>query len=297
MYLPTLRQLQYFLALADTLSVSKAAELCHMSQSTLSTALGELETLLGAKLFQRDTRSLRLTPLGEDLAPKARHLIESAENFVHLAKQSRTPLGGKLTLGVIPTIAPYLLPKLLPALQKTYKSLDLTLKEDLTGRQLEALKRGAVDVVLMAFPYDAPHIESKILWTEAFFLARKGAERVSPQQINVDDLAKETILLLEDGHCLRDHIISACRLTSQSKERKALGATSLQTLIQMVQHGYGSTLLPAMAIKAEHPPQGICIYKFKSPQPTRQIGIAWRKGDPRAAEFKLLGDFITKTHE
>lgn len=297
MHLPTLRQFQYFLVVADTLNVSKAAELCHMSQPTLSASLAELETLLGAKLFHRAPRNLRLTTLGEELVPKARQLIEDAENFVHFAQRARTPLSGKLTLGVIPTIAPYLLPKLLPALQSSYKSLDLTLKEDLTGRQLEALKRGTVDVVLMAFPYDAPHIESRILWTEAFFLARKGAQRVSQQQINVDDLAKETILLLEDGHCLRDHIISACRLTSQSKERKTLGATSLQTLIQMVQHGYGSTLLPAMAIKAEQPPQGICIHKFKSPQPTRQIGLAWRKGDPRADEFKLLGDFILKNHQ
>lgn len=295
MRLPTLRQLQYFIAVADTLSVSRAANNCHITQSTLSASLAELEDILGEKLFTRDTRHLTLSPVGHDLLPSARAIIEQSENLVRMATRHREPLTGKLSLGVIPTIAPYLLPKLLPALQTEFLSLDLMLREDITGRQLDDLKNGKTDVVLMAFPYDTPPaFDTLMLWKEPFFLARAGENLSNPHAVTIDDLKQETILLLDDGHCLRDHIISACRLSPSSGTRKTLGATSLQTLIQMVQHGYGTTLLPAMAIQADQMPKGICIQRFTNPQPTRQIGLVWRKNDPRAGEFRLLGGFIKK---
>ncbi len=152
MHLPTLRQLHYFLAIAETLSVSRAAENCHITQSTLSSALAELEDMLGVKLFDRGTRKFSLTQVGEDMLLPARAILEQTENLVRLAQQQRAPLSSKLVLGIIPTIAPYLLPKLLPALQTTYPALDLVLREDITNRQLDELKRGTIDVVLMAFP-------------------------------------------------------------------------------------------------------------------------------------------------
>ncbi len=295
MRLPTLRQLQYFIAVAETLSVSRAADNCHITQSTLSASLAELEDVLGEKLFDRGTRHLNLTQVGTDLLLSARTIIEQSENLVRMASRHREPLTGKLALGVIPTIAPYLLPQLLPALQNEFPSLDLMLREDVTARQLDDLKNGKIDVVLMAFPYDTPSaLDTLMLWKEAFFVARAGKQSSKADTMSIDELQQEKILLLDDGHCLRDHIISACRLTSSSKTSKTLGATSLQTLIQMVQHGYGTTLLPAMAIQPDQMPKGICIQRFSNPQPTRQIGIVWRKNDPRAGEFALLGGFIKK---
>ncbi len=295
MRLPTLRQLQYFIAVAETLSVSRAADNCHITQSTLSASLAELEDVLGEKLFDRGTRHLNLTQVGTDLLPSARTIIEQSENLVRMASRHREPLTGKLALGVFPTIAPYLLPQLLPALQNEFPSLDLMLREDVTARQLDDLKNGKIDVVLMAFPYDTPSaLDTLMLWKEPFFVARAGKQSSKADTMSIDELQQEKILLLDDGHCLRDHIISACRLTSSSKTSKTLGATSLQTLIQMVQHGYGTTLLPAMAIQPDQMPKGICIQRFSNPQPTRQIGIVWRKNDPRAGEFALLGGFIKK---
>lgn len=295
MALPTLRQLQYFIAIAECQSVTDAADQCHITQSALSSALAELETLFGEKLFDRSTRrKITLTAFGKDLLPKAKLLIEDAENMMHMASRNRAPLTGKLALGVIPTIAPYLLPQLLPALQDAYPELDLMLKEDITGRQLDNLKNGLCDVVLMAFPYDTPSAETMLLWSEPFFLARAGKLNTTTPALTLNDLEEDNILLLDDGHCLRDHVISACRLSSAVGKQKTLGATSLQTLIQMVQHGYGTTLLPAMALKGGQLPKGLNIQRFANPQPVRKIGLAWRKGDPRGEEFRLLGRFIKK---
>lgn len=295
MRLPTLRQLQYFIAVADTLSFSRAAENCHITQPSLSLALNELEDILGEKLFHRGTRKIELSLVGKELIPMARSIIEQSENFVRMAARHRAPLTGQLSLGIIPTIAPYLLPHLLPALQASYPSLELRLKEDITTRQLDTLKAGKIDAVLMALPFDTPHMEQMMLWKEPFYLARTGDQLSSADQVTLDDLKDETILLLDDGHCLRDHILSACSLSANSANRKTLGATSLQTLIQMVQNGYGSTLLPSMAIDPQQVPKGVTIQRFANPQPTRQIGLVWRKDDPRAEEFRLLGNFIAKT--
>jgi LysR family hydrogen peroxide-inducible transcriptional activator len=296
--IPTLRQIQYFLAIADTLSFHQAAELCHVTQSTLSGGLSELESLLGEKLFERTSRSVTLTRVGSELVLPARDLAARAENFVALAGSHRAPLSGPLSLGVIPTIAPYLLPALLPKLQKKYGDLELHLREDLTGRLLDDLQRGNIDVALMAFPFDTPNAEQMILWREPFLMVRSESSPVTGKTLSLDDLKNETILLLDDGHCLRDHVIAACHLAPSAHGaglRKTFGATSLQTLIQMVQHGYGATLLPAMALRNGAIPKGLKFQKFPVPPPSRGIGLAWRKGSPRAAEFQLLGEFIAKT--
>ena len=299
MKLPSARQLQYFLAVPDHLSFSKAAESCHVTQSTLSNGLNELEDMLGKKLFARDTRKVALTPAGDELIVPARSILEQLTNLVHLSRRHRAPLSSHLVLGIIPTIAPYLLPVLLPRQQQDYPDLDLQLREDLSGRQLEYLEKGQVDAVLMAFPYDAPQTDQLILWSEPFYLACSEKFTGRKKSLKISDLQQETILLLEDGHCLRDHVISACSLSRKSGESSGgigrnLGATSLQTLIQMVQHGYGATLLPHMAINTTFLPKGIKAIPFSAPKPSRQIGLVWRKNDPRAEEFRLLGRFIKK---
>lgn len=296
---PSPRQLEYFLALADTLSFSKAADVCHVTQSTLSNGLIELENTLNQRLFDRGTRRVSLTPAGEDLIAPSRSILEQLDNLVHLAQTYRAPLSGRMVLGIIPTIAPYILPKLLPQQQISYPDLDLHLREDVTARQLEDLKKGKTDIVLMAFPYDTPALDRQILWREPFFLASP-KKRGQPRTIGLDELKAHKILLLEDGHCLREHVISACRLPVNqdklpSSMRTSLGATSLQTLVQMVQHGYGATLLPEMAVQKDQIPKGIAIQSFDDPVPFREIGLVWRKHDPRSPDFRLLGDLIRQS--
>lgn len=294
--IPTLRQLRYFLSVAETLSFSRAALACHVTQSTLSGGLQDLEKILGEKLFVRTSRDVALTEIGLSLIDPARAIVSQAENFVEMARSKRPPLSSTLTLGVIPTIAPYLLPDLLPGLQKQFAALDLHLREDLTARLLGDLDKGAIDAVLMAFPYESENLDTTMLWDEPFFLVSAGAQMSHTATADLKDLDTQDVLLLDDGHCLRDQAIAACRLKS-SAQRKTFGATSLPTLIQMVQHGYGVTLLPAMAINPKTMPQGLSVQRFAAPQPTRTIGLAWRKGSPRTAEFRVLGDFIVKMHK
>ena len=292
--LPTLRQLQYFIALSEHLSFVRAAEACNVTQSTLSGGLRDLENALDEKLFDRSSRGVALTKIGKSLLLPAQDLVARAENFVQMARQNRPPLSGAFSFGIIPTIAPYLLPGLLPALQDKFPDLQLQLREDVTARILDGLDKGQVDAVLMAFPYDMEGAEKMPLWDEAFLIAspEDGAHRF--KMASPDRLSGEDVLLLDDGHCLRDHAMAACRLQPASR-RRTFGATSLPTLIQMVQHGYGLTLLPDMAVRHGTVPKGVAVNRFAAPEPTRQIGLAWRKGSPREKEFRLLGDFIVKT--
>lgn len=292
--IPTLRQLQYFIAVADSLSFSRAADASSVTQSTLSAGLADLEAMLGEKLFTRSSRAVSLTRAGQDLVDPARDLLRRAGDFVQLARRHREPLTGPMGLGVIPTIAPYLLPLLLPRLQQRHPQLDLQLKEDLTGHLLRALDRGGIDVALMAFPYDTPDMEQMILWSEPFLIAVPGKAAAKAKTASLADLQNYTIMLLEDGHCLRDHALAACKL-QPAQDRKTFGATSLTTLTQMVQHGYGATLLPEMAAGPLNIPAGVSLRRFAEPQPSREIGLAWRKNSPRATEFRLLGEFIVKT--
>lgn len=302
MRLPSIRQLQYFLSVAEHLSFSRAAEDCHITQSALSNALNEMESILGQKLFSRDTRTVTLTPTGRDLVEPARGVLAQIEHLVHLTSQHRAPLSSRLTMGIIPTIAPYMLPYLLPRLHDEFPDLDLHPKEDITERQLDYLAKGVVDVVLMAFPYNTPSsFKTHFLWSEYFYLADpetfdpsilKTMKTKKSPLVTLDDLEKRNILLLDDGHCLRDHIVSACHLSAKNSDR-SLGATSLQTLLQMVAHGFGSTLLPEMATTPNFIPKGVVLRNFAAhDHPHRDIGLLWRKNDPREDEFKLLGRIL-----
>jgi LysR family hydrogen peroxide-inducible transcriptional activator len=297
--LPSLRQLRYLAALAENRHFGRAAEACHVSQSTLSAGIQELEQRLGGALVERTKRNVRLTPLGEQVAERARALLADAEALVALGRAAE-PLGGPLRLGVIPTISPYLLPRLLPALRRKHAKLRLYLTEDLTARIVERLNEGNLDLLLLALPYDLPGLETMTLFDDPFlFAARRGHPLAQGDEAPLPParLEHEPLLLLEDGHCLRDQALAACRLGE--RRRQPFAATSLPTLIQMVDNGIGSTLLPRMAV-ASGALKGTAIAtrplapESGQDQPSRSIGLAWRRSDPRRPAFRQLGQEITE---
>ncbi len=297
--LPSLRQLRYLAALAENRHFGRAAEACHVSQSTLSAGIQELEQRLGGALVERSKRNVRLTPLGEQVAERARALLAEAEALVALGRAAE-PLGGPLRLGVIPTISPYLLPRLLPALRRKHAKLRLYLTEDLTARIVERLNEGNLDLLLLALPYDLPGLETMTLFDDPFlFAARRDHPLAQGDEAPLPPtrLEHEPLLLLEDGHCLRDQALAACRLGE--RRRQPFAATSLPTLIQMVDNGIGSTLLPRMAV-ASGALKGTAIAtrplapESGQAQPSRSIGLAWRRSDPRRPAFRQLGQEIAE---
>lgn len=281
--LPSPRQLQYLLALDQHRNFSRAAEACLVTQSTFSAGIAALETLIGQRLINRSTRVLTFTSLGEEILSRSRSLIAQTSDLMTLARQSEG-LSGPLRLGVIPTIAPYLLPSLLPALKRDWPELDLQLHEDLSERLLEKLEKGKLDLLLLAFPYATPHLRQMTVFTENFVLA---TQEQSDADITVDDIETMDLLLLEEGHCLRSHALDACR-TQNPKIRKTYSATSLPTLIQMVRHGAGATLLPEMAARPGNLPEGIHIRRFAEPSPKREIGLVWKAGTLRDRDISNL---------
>jgi len=283
---PTLRQLRYLIALEDEQSFSKAAESCLVTQSTLSAGVKDLEEILRQTLVNRKGRNITLTPLGAETAARARAILSDVDSLVLRATKLQTPLSGPLRLGVIPTIAPYLLPQILPLLQRDFPALELQLHEDLSARLVEGLHKGKLDGAILAFPYDTNGMIEKPLFDEPFYLAAP-KDRTLPDTLSVKDLKPEELLLLEDGHCLRDHAVSACKL-QLPKTRKTFSATSLATLIQMVEHGYGLTLLPEMMVRVGAVPENIRLVPFKPPGPKRQIGMAWAENSPHAADMAAL---------
>lgn len=290
---PTIKQLQYLIALKQEGSFSKAAEICNVTQSTLSAGIKELETILGHILVDRSQRQVFLTPLGEDVLGFAGKIQQDLDHLLAHIKTREEPLNAPLHLGVIPTIAPYMLPRILPALHTNFPNLEIRLFEDLTERLLEQLYQRKLDLVLMAFPFASDGIDMHPLFEEPFVIAAPSADTLPQAPVSFDYLDNKSILLLEDGHCLRDHALQACKL-QKTPQKKTFSATSLPTLIQMVNHGYGLTLLPEMAAATGSLPDNIRILHFRDPAPTRQIGLAWRKGDGRSRDYKLLGDFIGK---
>lgn len=289
--LPTLRQLRYLVALAEHCHFGKAAEACFATQSTLSAGLQELEALLGVILVERTKRRVMLTPLGEEVVARARQVLQGAEDIVDIAQAAREPLSGVLRLGVIPTIGPYLLPTALPRLRAAYPRLKLHLREDLTARLLEALAAGQIDVALLALPYEADGVTTLVLGDDPFlFAAPAGHPLAAKTSISNADLAGVELLLLEEGHCLREHALAACRLTG--KASTALMATSLHTLVQMVANGLGVTLLPLLAVDGEVLRGTDLVTRPLAEPASRQIGLAWRASSPRALEFRLLGEAL-----
>lgn len=288
--LPTLRQLQFFLALVRRQSFSKAAGDCFVSQSTLSSAIKELEGVLGRQLVDRSTRHFSLTPAGKDVAERAARILGLTEDLAR-SVSTRKPLEGPFQLGVIPTIAPFLLPKATPGLVKKYPKLELYLREDLTAALAERLAEGSLDAALLAFPYDLPGLEWIEIGEDPFlFAAPAGSPLAARKSIRTADLKDAHLLLLEDGHCMREHALDACKLR-QDEVAGAFGATSLFTLTQMVRAGLGATLLPKMAVDAGLASDArLAVAPLAAPAPARKIGLAWRKGSGRREECELLAD-------
>ena len=289
---PTLKQLQYFLALTETEHFGRAAERCFVSQSAFSNAIRELETNLGAELVDRTNRSVTITATGQDVAVQARLVLRDVEDLVETARGPGEPLTGELRLGVIPTIAPFILPRALPRLRRKYPALELLLTEDQTDRIYERLMDGELDVLLLALPWELRGVDELELFKDPFCLAcRDGTTRVDPENYRFNRLDADSILLLEDGHCLRDHALAACKIRGAEKVRR-FGASSLLTLIEMVDADLGITFLPEMA-------QGSALLRNTrvklwpmSESSYRQIGLAWRKGSRRVDEFHMLGEFL-----
>lgn len=297
--LPKLRQLSYLVALRKDLHFGHAAEACNVTQSTLSAGIQELERLLDVKLVERSKRFVRFTPLGEQVVEMARSLLDDAENLVLTLNQAREPLTNRLRLGVIPTIAPFFLPRALPPMRRAFPKLKLYLKEAMSADLCDELGRGQLDILLLALPFRCGEVEEEELFDDPFFAAIPGdgeAELLEPME--VDQLDASRLLLLEDGHCLRDHALAACSMPGFRPDRSLLG-TSLHTLVQMVDNDLGITLLPQMSLEAgilKGTRIGVAPLTG-SDDPTRKIGLVWRRHDPRREEFRLLADFLRKSHD
>ena len=291
--LPTLKQLRYLVALADHGHFGQAAEACFVTQSTLSSGIQELETLLGAPLAERTRRTVMLTPLGERMVEQAHNVLRMAEDMVDMAHMQQGIHAGEIRLGVIPTIGPYALPKALPKIKAAYPNLKVYLMEDQTARLLKQLRKGGVDAVLLALPYPMEGVDTEVIAEDKFQLAcPPGHPLANKKFISDDDLASEPLMLLADGHCLREHALAACHLEGRTR-MEGFEATSLLTLVQMVASGLGLTLLPQLAINAGLTAGlDIALVPLEDDSPARQIGLAWRSSSFRAEELRKFAYFF-----
>jgi LysR family hydrogen peroxide-inducible transcriptional activator len=292
MQTPTIKQLRYFLALNETLHFGQAAVACFVSQSAFSKGIQELEIALDAQLVDRTNRQVTITAIGQEVATQARLCIRDIESLVEIAGKQRLPLCGELRLGVIPTIAPFMLPTVLPRLRKAYPDLKLLLAEDQTLRIHEQLLDGDLDVLLLALPFELRSTEQLPLFKDRFLLAcNANTKRVDPAKYRLNRIEMESVLLLKDGHCLRDHALDACKLKG-TRTVSQFAASSLLTLIEMVDADLGITFLPEIAAgSALLRNTQVKTYPLRN-RSYRTIGLAWRKGSDRAEEFRLLGEFL-----
>jgi LysR family transcriptional regulator, hydrogen peroxide-inducible genes activator len=292
-YLPTLKQLQYLVALRDHGHFGRAAESCFVTQSTLSAGLRELEGLIGVTLVERTRRVVRFTPLGEHIAAKARRVLREAEELGDLARAAGKPLSGEMRMSVIPTIAPFMLPRILPRLRTGYPDLKLYLREETSSVACEGLQNGRTDCVLLALPFACGEVAVRPLFEDRLFVAFPENEYAPcPAAIAAAEIDESRLLMLEDGHCLKDHALSACNRPELRAEATMLG-TSLHTIVQMVDNGLGVTILPQMAVEAgilDH--TRVTALPLEASHPTRQIALIWRRASPRERDFQLLADLF-----
>jgi len=296
-HLPTLKQLRYLCALAKTRHFGNAAKACHVSQSTLSAGIHELETNLGVVLVERSNKRVILTPLGEEFIGRSQDLLNDVEDLVGLCDASRELFSGKMRLGVIPTIAPFMLPGLLNNLRKKHPRFQLYIREDLSANLVDALHTGELDILLLALPYPMEGVEEMPLFDEQFLLCYPRSHPLGEREaLHTADLQGQDLLLLEDGHCLRDHALQACKLKNDQVS-VPYSATSLNTIVQMVANNIGITLLPEMALKARILSGTHARTRaFSEAGVDRSIGLAWRKKTPRHTEYRALGEFIQQQH-
>ena len=290
-YLPTLKQLQYLVALHEHGHFGRAADACFVSQSTLSAGLRDLETLLGVVLVERTKRAVRFTPLGNAVVAKAHRLLREAEELSDMVQSAGQPLSGEVRMSVIPTIAPFLLPRMLPRLRRERPQLKLYLREEVSAAAIESLHHGRADCVLLALPFATGEVEKELIETDAFYVAfPKDDPRDPPAEIPPALIDENRLLLLEDGHCLRDHALAACNRPEMRASAAMIG-TSLHTLVQMVDNGLGLTLLPEMALDAGIlNGTNVVARPLKSDTANREITLVWRKNSPRGDEFRLLAE-------
>ncbi|MBE65208.1 MAG: LysR family transcriptional regulator [Gammaproteobacteria bacterium] len=295
---PSIKQIRYICAVAEYKHFSKAAEACFVTQSTLSAAIQDLESQLGVIIFERSKKSVLITPSGEKLLDQARKILGELEDFVSLAKMNQDALTGDIRLGVIPTIGPFILPGLLKELRESYPKLGLYLKEDLSAKLYRHLQQGELDLIILAFPYSLPEMDIVRLFKDEFLLCLpEGHQLEKSKQIKQSQLQGQSLLLLEEGHCLRDHALEACKLEKADTNLVYQG-TSLHTLVHMVANGLGVTLLPQIAVDADVlGDTKLQLRKFTNENVSREIGLAWRKSDPRRDEYFLLADFIRENVE
>jgi LysR family hydrogen peroxide-inducible transcriptional activator len=294
-YLPTLKQLHYLVALKDHGHFGKAAESCFVTQSTLSAGLRELESLMGVALVERTRRVVRFTPLGERIAEKGRRILHQAEELSDMARSAGKPLSSELRMGVIPTIAPFLLPRLLPRLRTDWPDLKLYLREETSQAACDSLHRGQLDCVLLALPFGCGDVEAAELFEDHLYVAYPpGAAGSLPDEVTPAGIDQDKLLLLEDGHCLKDHALAACNRPELRAEAQMLG-TSLHTLVQMVAGGIGITMIPQMALEGGIlEGTGVVARPLKADHPARRIALVWRRNSPREKEFRLLADALKR---
>ena len=290
-YLPTLKQLQYLVALRHHGHFGRAAEACFITQSTLSAGIKELESLVGVTLVERSRRVVRFTPLGERVAAKAQRILRETEDLTDMVRASGKPLAGELRMGVIPTIAPFLLPALLPGLRRQWPDLKLYLREETSQAACAQLHRGQLDCVLLALPFPCGEVDAAELFEDRLMIAfPPGAADRLPEKVPPAAIDEDKLLLLEDGHCLKDHALAACNRPELRSEASILG-TSLHTLVQMVDNGLGITLVPEMAVKAGIlDGTGVEARALDAEHPSRRIALVWRRNSPREKEFRLLAE-------
>lgn len=294
MILPTLKQLEYLTALHEIGHFGRAAARMNVTQSTLSAGIAELERLLDVMLVERGPRAIRFTPAGEAVVARAHRVLREAEELAAVAKATAKPLSGPLRLGVIPTIAPFLLPKALPRLRAEYPDLKLYLREETSAAACAALARGALDAVLLALPYPCGDVEQALLFEDPFYVAfAEGAlDGVAGGAVPPDALPPESLLLLEDGHCLRDQALAACGRPELKADAAVLG-TSLHTLVQMVDNRLGMTLVPKMALDAGVlTGTAVLARPLAAANAKRDVALIWRASSPRGPEFRMLADAL-----
>jgi LysR family hydrogen peroxide-inducible transcriptional activator len=286
----TLRQLRYFEALTRHGHFGRAAEACSISQPALSMQIREMEEALGGALLERSARQVALTQFGEELIQRVRDILRSVDELGDFARASQDRLAGRLRVGMIPTIAPYLLPKVIENLARLHPELDIHVRETLTPKLIKEVAEGRLDTAIVALPVSETSLTEVALFTENFLLVRPGEDKGTPVPSS-EMLREMRLLLLEEGHCFRDQALSFCNMQS-SPPREVLDASSLSTLVQMVGAGIGVTLIPEMAVAVETRSAPVSVARFKNPQPSRTIGMVWRKTSPLARQLQQISEVV-----
>ena len=290
--LPSMKQLQYLVALADTQHFGRAAQRCYIAQSTLSAGIRDLESVLGIAIAERSNRHVLITRVGRQIAERARALLRDAEEVMEMARAGRSPMTGEMRLGVIPTIGPFLLPRVLPVLRDRFPDLTIYLREEQTAPLLARLEEGELDVALIALPYETEDLSIDVILKDEFLFACHRTHALAcTDEVSLEALAGEQLMLLAEGHCLRGHTLDACGV-GDTKARAQFEASSLHTLVQMVAAGIGVTLIPRLAVDG-HVIQGTGISLSRLAVPaSRDIGLAWRPTSLRTDDFRLLAQTL-----